>query len=109
MEYPRLIEQNVKNYINNNLYKCHQYKTEIFQWVFNIGLFILFLLILFLILFLRKKRKLTPQEMINKQMTEQQHILSKIKQYQMNKKSENASNITNLPFHYNPEMTMNVI
>lgn len=109
MEYPILIEQNVKNYINNSLYKCHQYKTEIFEWVFNIGLLILFLLILFLILFLRKKRKLTPEEIKNKQIIEQHHILSKIKQYQMNKKKENVSNITNLPFQYNPEMGLNLI
>lgn len=102
MEYPRLVESNVRAYLYNSLNRCHEYKTTIFSWTFNIGLFLGFIFIIGAILYLRRKRELPPWEKEAKMLQEQNYVLSKIKEYQMDQKRQ-SSMITDLPFTYNPD------
>jgi hypothetical protein len=108
MEYPRLIENNVKYYLFDHLQKCHQHKTTLYSWVFNISIFLVFFTVLFLVLYFSRKNKLTPYELEEKQLKEQQYVLSKIREYKMEKtkKPQTISAITNLPFTYNPDVVM---
>jgi hypothetical protein len=104
MEYPRLVESSVRNYLYDTLHRCHQYKSNIYSWVFNIALFLMFCLIIGTILYLRRKqRNISPQEREEKMLREQNYVLSKIRQYQMDQKRQSTM-ITDLPFTYNPDV-----
>ena len=108
MEFPRLIETNVQNYLFDNLQKCHQQKTTLYSWILNISVFTIFFIVLFTVLYFCRKRKLLPYEIEEKQIKEQQYVLSKIREYQMEKtkKPQTMSAITNLPFTYNPDLKL---
>ena len=104
MEFPRLIEPNVKNYLYDTLQKCHQQKDVLYGWVFNIGLFVIIVVVLVVVLYFCRKRKLTPYEQHIKMRNEQDYILSKIRQYQTDRRNQptqpqynSTSSITNLP------------
>ena len=40
---PRLVESGVKYFLNETLKQCHIFKERFHNWIFNIGLFLLFL------------------------------------------------------------------
>ena len=104
MEYPRLIESNVRHYLHDTLHRCHEYKSNIYSWAFNFGLFFFFCLIFGTILYLRwKQRNISPWERDEKMLREQNYVLSKIRQYQMDQKRQSTM-ITDLPFTYNPDI-----
>lgn len=104
MEYPKLIESSVRNYLYDNLHRCHEYKSNIYSWVFNIGLFSIFCFIFGIILYFRWKRRNVPEwEREEKMLREQNYILSKIRNYQMDQKRQSTM-ITDLPFTYNPDV-----
>jgi hypothetical protein len=102
MSFPQLIEPNVKYCIFDNLQKCREHKSTIYAWIFNISGFLLLFSIIFIVLYFRRKEKLQPYEIEEKQRKEQQYVLSKIREYQMEKtkKPISSSAITNLPFTY---------
>jgi len=104
MDFPRLIEPNVKNYLYDTLHKCHQHKDVLYGWVFNVGLFIIIVIVIGIVLYFCRKRKLTPYEQHIKMRNEQDYILSKIRQYQTDRRNQptqpqynSTSSITNLP------------
>ena len=91
MESPNLIESNVQNYLYNTLQKCHETKSAMYGWIYNgVGFFIFFSIIA-IVLYLCRKRQLTPYEASEKMRKEQEYILSKIRDY-------TAPSITQLPF-----------
>ena len=94
MEYPRLIEPNVKNYLYTTLQQCHDKKEMIYGWLFNTSIFIVVVVVVGSVLYFCRKSKLTPYELSEKQRKEQEYIVSKIRQYQTVKKD---GFITNLP------------
>ena len=96
MEYPRLIEPNVQNYLYNTLQQCHDKKELFYTWVFNIVVFVIIVLVVGSVLYYCRKRKLTPYEQSEKERKDQEYVLSKIRQYQTVKKQ---SPITNLPYN----------
>ena len=102
MEYdnftkPILTEPGVKFFLNETLKQCHIIKNKFHNTIFNIGLFIFFLLILGAILFYKYKGRLTPVEIQQKNKQKQQYILSKIKNFQEAKKRAHQELITGLP------------
>jgi hypothetical protein len=97
MEYPRLIETSVKNYLQYSLNQCHENRVSIFINCLNIGVFIIFVLFVAVILYFCYKRKRTPEEEYNKMMSDQEYILSKIQFYKEQQKRIQTSGITNLP------------
>jgi hypothetical protein len=105
MEYPRLVESNLRGYLQDTLYRCHQNKTTLYVWVFNIGIFLAFILVLGCVLYFRRRTKDVPKHEKDAQMLkEQNYVLSKIRDYQNyeKKKRQEATMITDLPFTYNP-------
>jgi hypothetical protein len=99
---PKLIDSTFQNYMYHTLQKCHQYKVNIYTWMFNIIVLILFVSITGVILYFCYKQKLTPDEYKQKMIRDQEYILSKIRYYQNEKIRTQASNITDLPHIYNP-------
>jgi len=92
-----LIEPGVKYFLHNTLKQCHKTREKFHTMIFNIGLFIGFLILLGLILMFKYKGKLTPPEIAQKNKLKQQYILSKIKNYQESKRVAHQELITGLP------------
>jgi len=94
---PTLIEPGTKYFLSQNLKQTHVYKIKFYNKMFNVGLFILFLLILGIILLYKYKGRLTPIEKEKKNREKQQYILSKIKKLQDAKRIAHQELITGLP------------
>ena len=94
---PKLTEPGVKYFLHQTLKHCHIARDNFHNMVFNIGLFIAFLIIVGLILLYKYKGKLTPIEVEQKNKEKQQYILSKIKNFQQAKRTAQQELITGLP------------
>jgi hypothetical protein len=98
MEYPTLIEANAQNYLYNVLKQCHETRINIYYYVLNISVFLLFIGIGGYVLYYCHTHKLSDYEKEKKMIKDQQYILSKIRFYQEENKQQNQSSITQLPF-----------
>lgn len=76
-----LTEPGIKQYFEESFQKCKEYKLNYYTTVVNIGLFILFVLILASVLYMKKKEKLTPQQKRKKEEEDRQYIIQKIKSF----------------------------
>lgn len=95
---PRLIEPTSKYYMSEILHKCHDTRVSVYQYSLNIGVFIIFIIIVGLVLYYCYKSKLTPEEEYQKKMREQEYILSKIRVYKDHQRViHSKSDITALP------------
>lgn len=94
---PSLTEPGVKYFLSQTLKQCHIVKNNFHNIVINVGLFLLFVLVLGLILLYKYKGKLTPMEKDRKNKEKQQYILTKIKQVQETNKRARQELITGLP------------
>jgi len=94
---PALTEPGVKYFLHQTLKQCHVVREKFHNTVFNIGLFLAFLIILGLILLYKYKGKLTPVEIERKNKEKQQYILSKIQNFEQAKRKASQELITGLP------------
>jgi len=94
---PLLTEPCVKYFLNQALKQSHIIREKFHNTIFNIGMLILFLLILGFILVYKYKGRLTPVEQARKTTEKQQYILEKIKSFQIAKQRANQELITGLP------------
>lgn len=99
---PILIEPGTRYFLNETLKKCHIFKENYKNALFNVVLFILFLLILGIILLVKYKGKLTLEEIKEKELEKKKYILSKIKNYQDSRRREQQELISGLP-HWDNE------
>ena len=77
-EKPTLIEPGVKSFFSGVLKGCNQIRSNHYNSVFNISMFILFVFLLFYILYFKYKGKLTPEEKERKRQQENQYILTRL-------------------------------
>jgi hypothetical protein len=98
MEYPHLIENTAKNYLFNTLRRCHDNRVNIYYYIFNIGIFLIFSSIFGYVLYYCYTHKLSDFEKERRMLKDQQYIMSKIRFYQEESNERKTSNITNLPF-----------
>jgi uncharacterized membrane protein len=98
--YPKLIENSAKNYLFQTLKQCHNNRVTIYYYVYNIGIFLIFVSIVGLTLYYCSKNKLSDYEKRQRMMRDQQYILSKIRYYKedVQEQRQKQSDITNLPF-----------
>jgi hypothetical protein len=94
---PKLTEPGVKYFLNQALKQSHIIREKFHNTIFNIGMLILFLLILGFILVYKYKGRLTPVEQARKTTEKQQYILEKIKNFQQSKLRAHEQLITGLP------------
>jgi len=94
---PILIEPGVKYFLSETLKQCHEFKNKYNNYIINIVLLILFVIILCFILLYKYRGKLTPVEKNMKEMQKKQYILTKIKNYQDTKLRAQQELITGLP------------
>jgi hypothetical protein len=94
---PALTEPGVKYFLHQTLKQCHIVREKFHNTIFNIGLFLAFLIILAVILLYKYKGKLTPVEIERKNKEKQQYILSKIQTFEQAKRKVSQELITGLP------------
>jgi hypothetical protein len=94
---PILIEPGVRSFLGETLKQCHKFKEEYYNTLFNIGMFIAFLVILAILLVYKYKGKLTEEEKYQKDLEKQQYVMEKIKNYKLNKLKAHQQLITGLP------------
>ena len=75
-EKPLLTEPGVKSFFSGILKGCNQVKANHYNTVFNLTMFIGFILTLGGILYFKYKGKLTPEEKERKKQQEKQYILT---------------------------------
>ena len=100
---PMLTEPGVKYFLNATLKQCHTFKETHHNMIFNIGLFVGFLIILGILLLYKYKGKLTREETREKEEEKKRYILSKIRNFQQAKLRAQQELITGLP-HWESEM-----
>jgi hypothetical protein len=94
---PMLTEPGVKYFLNETLKQCHSFREKYNNMLFNVALFVGFLVILGILLLYKYKGKLTPQEIEQKEIDKKKYILSKIKNYQDARLRAQQELITGLP------------
>ena len=94
---PTLTEPGVKYFLNQALKQSHIIREQFHNTIFNIGMLLLFLIILGGILVYKYKGKLSPVEIAQKNKEKQQYILEKIKTFQIAKQRAHQELITGLP------------
>jgi heme/copper-type cytochrome/quinol oxidase subunit 2 len=99
MSAPKLIENNVKNYLYFSLQKCHQYRVQFYSVLFNIAVFVVFVVVFGTTLFFCWKKKPNKIDLERKRAKDQELILSKIRYFQQVKQhqKESMNSLTNLP------------
>jgi len=105
--FPRLIDANLRGYLQETLRRCHQNKTTLYVWTFNLGIFLAFVLLVGSVLYFRRRSKDVPEYIKEQQqLVEQNYVLSKIREYQNYEKRrrQETSMITDLPFTYDPNV-----
>tara|TARA_Y100000591_G_C21850418_1_gene711337 strand:- start:47 stop:373 length:327 start_codon:yes stop_codon:yes gene_type:complete len=101
---PELVEPNVKYFLNSTLKKCNKFKAKYMNFIYNIGLTLLFFTILSIILMYNYKGKKTAKELLLKKQKDKEYILKqliKIKQQNVDDRRMQNNLITNLPLYKN--------
>lgn len=94
---PVLIEPGVRYFLNETLKQCHQFKEKYHNVIFNISVFVAFVVGLGILLLVKYKGKPTLEERERKETETKQYILSKIRNYQQDKIRAQQQLITGLP------------
>jgi len=102
---PRLIEPGVKYFLNATLENCHIIKHKYYNFLYNLGLFIAFVLIVGITLYFKYRHKNNIQLQEEKKRQEQQYIMNKLRFMQDYKKHQQNTLLTDLPtWQNNPEV-----
>lgn len=102
---PKLITPNVKFFFKNVLKNCNTVKNNNFNFFYNIGLFLLFVIILTTLLLFKYKGGKNSIKKYEKNLKDKQYIMSKLVYYnkanvENNQRIKNNM-ITNLPDYSN--------
>ena len=98
IEKPILIESGIKSFYIETLKNCHNIKEKYYNLMFNISIFIIFVLLVSFILIYKYRGKITEEELKEKEEDRKKYILSKIRNYEDAKLREQQSLITGLPY-----------
>jgi heme/copper-type cytochrome/quinol oxidase subunit 2 len=94
MEAPKLIENNIRFNIFNTLRMCHDTRSNIYVFIWNLSIFLIFITVFGFALYLCAKYKKSNVENRDKFIKDQKYILDKIRAMK-----ELESPITKLPTH----------
>ena len=95
---PKLVEPNVRYFIENSLKSVHEYRMNNYSFFLNLSAVVFFVLVFGGILYYRFKTKPTPYEVQQKMKRDQEIIMSKIQMYQDDKTRGSYSEMTKMPF-----------
>ncbi len=78
-----LIEPGIRDYFAGSFQQCKEYKMTYYTWIVNSVLFVLFVLTVFLILYFKRKKKLTPEQRRKRNEEDRMYIINKIRSLQI--------------------------
>ena len=96
MERPRLIESNARMYISNTLRVCCDSRKKFYLTILNVIICLFFTILFMSGLYYCRQKRLTPYEKYRKQLKDQEYVLEKIRQFQIDDAKKHIS-LTNLP------------
>ena len=96
MSFPKLIDNNVRHYVCNSLYTCHENKIQKYSFIINFSFFILLLGFFVSMLYFCWKHRLTPNQIYQRQNKTNNYIKNKIRRHQIELAEKHVS-ITKLP------------
>ena len=94
---PSLVEPGVKYFFRETLKNCNKYREKYKNYIFNVGIFVAFCIVVGGLLTYRYKGKLSPEELAQKDIEKKQYILSTIRNFQDARKRSQQQLITSLP------------
>ena len=71
---PNLIETSTKNYLFNNLQHCHHTRVNMYYYALNIGIFLLFVIVAYFILYSCSKNKISDYEKQQQMIKDQEMV-----------------------------------
>lgn len=92
-----LVDPSSKNFLCMSLQKCHNTRISTYIRIFNITIFVLFVIFVGGTLYYLYKRKPSEHDKYQKMLEDQKYIMSKIRFYQGNDLHTKASHLTQLP------------
>lgn len=92
-----LVDPNSKHFLSMSLQKCHTTRISMYTRLFNLSVFLAFILFVGGALYYMYKRKPTDYDKRQKMIEEQKYIMSKIRFYQGENLHAKASSVTQLP------------
>ena len=90
-----LVEPGVKYFLRESLKQCNEIKNKYYNFYFNLISFVVILLLLSCILWIKYKGKMTPVEKAIKMQKDKMYILEKLKS--IPNPNQNKNMITDLP------------
>lgn len=96
-----LIEPSVKKYLFNTLHNCHNNRVNVYFYALNIGIFIIFALIVGSVLYYCYTQKPNEYDRQQKLIKDQEYVMSKIRFYKGQERENEEtqmSSISKLPF-----------
>lgn len=108
---PKLVHNSTKFFLNKVLNNCNAIKKNNYNLFYNVGMFIVFITVIFVILYSKYKGNMTKEERYQKNTKDKQYVMSKLVYYnrqnlENNQKMRNNM-ITNLPdYSDHPEASM---
>ena len=95
-QYPKLIENQTKNFLLENLRSCHDYRQKRYIFTWNLMIFIIFVTIFVFTLYVCSQRKKMNET--KSPQNDQEYILNKIKEMRkMEKYQTQMKSMTQLP------------
>ena len=102
---PRLVDNGVKYFLRGVLKNCNNYKQNNINTFYNITMFLVFIILLGIILFMRYKGNSMSKKYYEKSMKDKEYIMSKLVYYNRqnidNQQKIKNNMITNLPDYTN--------
>jgi beta-lactamase regulating signal transducer with metallopeptidase domain len=92
---PRLVEASAHDYISRSLQQCHENRVVIYYWILNGGVVAFLAIIIGLYLYYASKKKLSPEEVREKLLRENELIMNQIRLYRDEQKR--IDSLTGLP------------
>jgi len=96
---PRLIEPGVKYFLNSSLEQCKQIKAKYNNFFYNLGMFLLFVIIIGTFLYMKYRNKNNKKMQEEQRHIQQQYIMNKLRFMQDYNKQQSKNIFTDLPVH----------
>ena len=96
IQLPQLTESSFGELMKHNLSMCHETRIQNYYVALNVGILLVFSLVLGFFLYYRYKNRPTKEERIRKMQKDQQFILERIRFYQTQQRNLMASPLGNL-------------
>ena len=78
-----LIEPGIRDYFHGSFERCKHYKLNYYTWVVNIVLLGLFILTVGIVLYFKRKKKMTPEQKRKRNEEDRMYIINKIRTLQV--------------------------